>query len=657
MIRAVFVLSFILWLTAFAFSQTIENPALSKLIDELAAEDQKPYQKLQKGEITTAQAEKEFNETTRRNYVQLKKIVEEYGFPTFRMVGEKSSNNFWMMVQHSDFDVEFQERILKLMLEAVKTKNASAQNYAYLTDRVRINRKQPQIYGTQLTVVDVNKGYELKPVENPARLDQRRKAIGLPPIKEYLKNSNKIFFELNKDKLNRPALSLLPVSKAKIALINDFVAAKHKFQNFNGNILVAEKGKIIYQKSLGLADFKNKTPLTQDSVFNIASISKQFTAAAVLLAVERRLLSLDDKLAKYFPEIPYEGITVRQMLTHTSGLPEQNEFMFKHWQSADPITNKDMVEYLIKYKPEAAFKPGESFKYCNTGYTLAAMIVEKVTGQKFQDFVTKNIFETLEMKQTRFLNPRPGNYKTIPDQTENYIADTEGKEYFLPQDILEYRNAVALTGLTGAGNIHSTTADLLKWQESLKTEKILKRESIEQMKAAQIQGSVDGSDAYGYGLAIKSIYNDTKIFHYGGTLGFWNSLTHFENTDRTIIVLTNNESEKGLTNAIAAILYDQKVTLPSKHTEIKLSPVELKKFVGTYELNGNFAFSIEERKGKLYRIAASGEPKELKPESKTKLFYADVDRQIELVFDKKRRLKQVFFIADGINLELKKRDN
>jgi len=442
--------------------------------------------------------------------------------------------------------------------------------------------------------------------------------------------------------------------KSKIALINNFAAAKHKYHNFNGNILVAEKGRIIYRKSFGYADLKNKKPLTDDSVFNIASISKQFTAAAVMLSVERGLLSLDDSLSKYFPEIPYEGITLRQMLTHTSGLPEQNEFMFKHWNSDNPVTNKDMVEYLIKYKPEAAFKPGEGFKYCNTGYSLAAMIVEKVSGQKFQDFVTKNIFEPLEMKHTRFLNPTAGNYKTIPNQTENYIADTEGKEFFLPQDIPEYKNAVAVTGLVGAGNIHSTALDLLKWQESLKTAKILKRKSIDAMESPQIKASVDGSDAYGYGLAIKSIYNDTKIFHNGGTLGYWNSLQHFKNADRTIIVLTNNESEKGLTNAIAAILFDQKVALPSEHKEIKLPAEQMNKFVGNYELNGNFAFAVENRDGKLYRVVKNGDAKELKAESKTKLFYGDgTDRQIELVFDK-QTIKQVFFIADGIKLELKK---
>lgn len=443
--------------------------------------------------------------------------------------------------------------------------------------------------------------------------------------------------------------------KSKIVLINDFATAKHKYQNFNGNILVAEKGKIVYQKSFGYANFKGKIPLAKDSVFNIASISKQFTAAAVMLAVERGLLGLDDSLSKYFPELPYEGVTLRQMLTHTSGLPEQNELLFKYWSADSFVTNRDVVEFLIKYKPAAAFEPGEAFKYCNTNYSLLAMVVEKVTKQKFEDFVAKNIFEPLQMKQIRFLNPLPGNYKTIPNLTENYIADTEGKKYLLPEEIPEYKNAVALLGLTGAGNIYSTASDLLKWQESLRTEKILKKQSIGQMKKAQVKANVDGSDAYGFGFAIKSIYGDAKIFHYGGTLGYWNSLQHFENTDRTIIVLTNNESEKGLTNAIDAILFDQKVTLPSEHKEIKLSTAELNRFVGTYELNDNFAFSIEARGGKLYRVTKSGEPKELKPESKTKLFYADgTDRQIEIVFDRRQSVGRVFFIADGINLELKK---
>jgi CubicO group peptidase (beta-lactamase class C family) len=442
--------------------------------------------------------------------------------------------------------------------------------------------------------------------------------------------------------------------KSKVALIDDFARAKHKYHNFNGNVLVEQAGRIIYQNSFGYADLKNRKPLDGESVFNIASISKQFTAAAVMLCVERGLMSLDDSLSKYFPDIPYQGITVRQMLTHTSGLPEQNELMYKYWNSERFVTNNDMVEYLIKYKPPAAFMPGESFKYCNTNYSLLALIVEKVSGTRFQDFVAKNIFEPLGMRRTQFLKIEDGHPGAIPNQTENYIFDAEREAFFPPEEIPQWKKAVPLTGLVGAGNIYSTVSDLLVWQESLKSAKILKPESIAEMEKPQVRANVDGSDAYGFGLAIKSIYNDTKIFHYGGTLGYWNSLQHFKNADLTIIVLSNNESEKGLTNAIAAIFFDQQVVLPSAHKEIRLKPEELNRFAGTYQAANGSSFSIENRSGKLYRIVAGGEPKELKPESKTKLFYADgTDRQIEFVFEK-GNVKQVSFIADGLKIELKK---
>jgi CubicO group peptidase (beta-lactamase class C family) len=442
--------------------------------------------------------------------------------------------------------------------------------------------------------------------------------------------------------------------KSKIVLINDFVMAKQKHHNFNGNILVAEKGRIIYKKSVGFSDFKTRQPLSDRSVFNIASISKQFTAAAVLLCWERGLLSLDDALSQYFPEIPYEGITIRQMLTHTSGLPEQNELLYKYWNSDGPATNKDMIELLVKQKPPAAFKPGEGFKYCNTNYSLLASIVEKVSGQRFQYFMAANIFGPAGMKQTHILDLENG-YKTIPNLTSNYIFDPEKERFSLPEEIPQWKKAIPVAGMVGAGNVYSTAMDLLKWQESLKTEKILSRKLLGEMERPHVKASVNGSDAYGYGLAVKSIYGDTKIFHYGGTLGYWNSLQHFKNADRTVIVLSNNESEKGLTNAIAAILFDQKVALPSAHREIRLAEEQLYKFVGTYEANGNFAFAIENRSGKLYRVIKSGDAQELKPESKSRLFYDDgSDRQIEFVFDRKQAVEQVFFISEGLKTELKK---
>lgn len=122
-------------------------------------------------------------------------------------------------------------------------------------------------------------------------------------------------------------VALAQSSKAK--LIGDFVAAKQKYHHFNGNILVTENGKVIYKRSVGFSDLKTRKSLTDRSIFEIASVTKQFTAAAIMLCRERGLLNLNDSLSKYFPDLPFPGVTIRQMLTHTSGLPEQNELMYK----------------------------------------------------------------------------------------------------------------------------------------------------------------------------------------------------------------------------------------------------------------------------------------------------------------------------------------
>jgi CubicO group peptidase (beta-lactamase class C family) len=351
----------------------------------------------------------------------------------------------------------------------------------------------------------------------------------------------------------------------KLKLINDFVIAKQKYHHFNGNVLVAEKGRVIYQKSAGYADSKTKQLLTDGSVFELASLTKQFTAAAVMLCKEKGWLSLDDSLSKYIPELPYEGITIRQMLTHTSGLPEQNELMYKVWDADTAATNRDLIEQLIKHKPEASFKAGENFKYSNTNYALLASIVEKVSRQTFRNFMARNFFELLGMKNTRVISWGSENYRTIPHHTLSYIFDPETQQYRLPEEMPQWKKALPLNGIVGSRGVNTTALDLLKWQDSLNTAKILSRQSLGEMQSPQIKGSVDGSDAYGYGLAIKSIYGDTKIFHNGGWNGYWNSLQHFATSDRTVIVLSNNDSEKGLANAIAAILFDQKVALPSEH--------------------------------------------------------------------------------------------
>jgi len=179
------------------FGQTKFSKVLSQQIDSLKFEDQKPLQIKNSDSAAIA-----FQRVIRTNFPFVKNILSQYGFPGNDLVGEESSNNYWLLVQHSDFDVPFQKRALELMKVQVDLKNASGQKYAYLLDRININESRPQIYGTQVNMGE--KGTTLKPCIDPSKLDERRLSVGLSPIKEYIKKCDDMFYEMNKGKLIKP---------------------------------------------------------------------------------------------------------------------------------------------------------------------------------------------------------------------------------------------------------------------------------------------------------------------------------------------------------------------------------------------------------------------------------------------------------------------
>ena len=172
--------------------------------------------------------------------------------------------------------------------------------------------------------------------------------------------------------------------------MDDYLSAQAKHFRFNGNVLVAENGKVVFQKSYGYADFDSKRLLNDSSVFELASISKQFTATAILLLKDKNKLKLTDSLTQYFPELPYKGITLYHMLTHTSGLPDYEEAMNNKWDRRKIAFNADMIAFLAREKPPLVFTPGSRWEYSNTAYALLASIVEKVSGLTFSAYLTNN---------------------------------------------------------------------------------------------------------------------------------------------------------------------------------------------------------------------------------------------------------------------------
>ncbi|AQW93295.1 serine hydrolase [Elizabethkingia anophelis] len=373
------------------------------------------------------------------------------------------------------------------------------------------------------------------------------------------------------------------------SLFTSLYAAKE----FNGNVLVAEKGKVIYEKSFGLANEKTKQKLDKNTVFELASVSKQFTAMGIVQLEKEGKLSYNDPLTKYFPELSfYKPITIDNLLHHTSGLPDYMSLFDKNWDKKKFATNKDIVEMLAKYKPELLFVPGDKYEYSNTGYALLGLIIEKVSKQSYGDYLNKKIFKPLGMANTRVYRSR---YK--PEKISNYalgyVVDSLGNKKLLDDLGKEYYTYY-LDGIVGDGMVNSTTGDLLKWDRALYGDKLVNQKDKDLIFSSIV--TKDNKDTrYGYGWAIDTKYPFGKIAnHSGGWAGYITFIERDLDYDKTIIILQNNDSEAASSpvKQLRNILYDIK--------PIKVDLATLQKYTGKYTKKNSKTFEVFFENNKLY---------------------------------------------------------
>jgi len=299
----------------------------------------------------------------------------------------------------------------------------------------------------------------------------------------------------------------------------------NKRNDFHGAILVAKNGKIVYNNQVGFADFKKKIPLNEESVFQLASVSKQFTAAAIMLLNERNQIQLTDSVTTYFPGFPYEYVTIKNLLNHTAGLPNYFWVAEHKWQQKKAPTNSEMMELLESSNVLRYFKPGRNFDYSNTGYFVLASIVEKVSGTRFSSFLKSNIFEPLQMKNSYVYSFENDSIK------ENQL---NGYRLYRGWRHLKINNTVN-DAIVGDKNVYTTIEDLYKWILGLNNGKLLSKESLELMysKGETIYGR---KVPYGFGFRIDT--KDQKIiYHYGKWNGFSTGLTKYMEDDLVVIVL------------------------------------------------------------------------------------------------------------------------
>ena len=200
----------------------------------------------------------------------------------------------------------------------------------------------------------------------------------------------------------RSEIALIQGQEQKAAKINSLIEFYYDQGIFSGTVLVAEAGKVIYQKGFGYANVDTKERLEPKSVFRLASLSKQFTAMCIMILEEQGKLNYDDNLQKYIPELKYEDITIRHLLWHTSGIPAYMDFMTRHFSDDEWYLNEDVIKVLAMDHPKKHFEAGENYEYSNTGYLLLASVVERASGVSFPKFLQQNIFDKLGMSSSIF---------------------------------------------------------------------------------------------------------------------------------------------------------------------------------------------------------------------------------------------------------------
>lgn len=439
-------------------------------------------------------------------------------------------------------------------------------------------------------------------------------------------------------------------------LLQQFMTGQHDYFRFNGNAMVIKHGKIIYQQALGFADYNTKRSLNDSSVFELASLSKQFTAMGIMICKEKGLLSYDDNIKKYFPGLPYDNITIRNLLTHTSGLPGYEEQFEKNWDRKKIAFNKDVIDVLEKLKDTLFFKPGIKWKYSNTGYVLLASIIEKVSGMSYTEFMKKNIFQPLAMTHSFVLNTRRSTQKIPANYALGFVYSDSLKRYILPDSVAKDDFVYYLDGIVGDGCVNSTTGDLFKWDQALYGNTLVSKTTLNEMLSPQVQMSPrDSTSFYGFGVMVQTGTDKGKIvFHTGGWPGYATNITRFVDSSESIILLSNNETNASLLIAgIESILAGEPLLMPYDHKEVKIDPAILDKYVGKYSAFLTLVFIKKD--GKLYRHRDGTPDIELKPESETKFFYSDgTDRQIEFEVDPSGKVVRVWFINTGQKGELKK---
>jgi CubicO group peptidase (beta-lactamase class C family) len=407
-------------------------------------------------------------------------------------------------------------------------------------------------------------------------------------------------------------ISIVNVScgQTKIDKIDKLISAYAEYGQFNGSVLVAEKGKMIYKKGFGLADMEWNIPNQPDTKHRLGSITKQFTSMLIMQLVQQGKLKFDVPISAYLPAYPKKNgdvITIHHLLTHTSGTPDYTSFPIFRKMMPDPYHPEEIVRLFADSALE--FKPGETFAYSNSGYILLGVIIEKVTGKSYEQVLQENILTPLKMNNTGYDHQG----MLLKNRASGY--DKNGRNYV-------NANFIDMSIPYAAGALYSTVEDLYLWDQALYSNQLLRKENMDLLFTKHIQ---TGGGYYGYGwfigeMRIGKTREQLQTISHGGSINGFGTLITRIPSDKSLIVLLNNTGGAPLqemTNAISGIMYDKPYDFPKRSIAYSLSDVIGKDGISAAVLfykkvrdSGDYYLNEGEMNGVGYQFLQFGKVKE-----------------------------------------------
>jgi CubicO group peptidase (beta-lactamase class C family) len=401
--------------------------------------------------------------------------------------------------------------------------------------------------------------------------------------------------------------ALASAQAADSARMDDVVQSYVKSGKFMGSVLVWKNGQALLDKGYGYANLEWQVPNSPDTKFRLGSMSKQFTAAAILLLQQRGKLNVNDPIRKYVPDAPaaWDKITLYHLLTHTSGVPNFTDLPgYPDWERK-PAKPAEMVAWF-KDKP-LEFTPGSKWHYSNSGYTLLGVVIEKVSGVTYQQFLADNIFTPLGMHDSGY----DSNHAVIARHASGYSPGKNG---------VEPAGYIDMSIPYSAGGLYSTTHDILLWEQGLFGGKLLNAKSLKTMTTPFLE-------KYGCGFWIQDVAGHRDVTHAGGIEGFNTQGDYLPDDNAVVVVLGNlNGVAPGeLAGYLVTLALDKPLTLPNERKAVAIDPAAFDAYAGTYQFSPQFRIAFT-RDGAHYYAQGTGQQRtEIFPQSATEFFAKSVD--------------------------------